>query len=107
MVQTRESKNAQRRALYHKNKNNPSHYVTANQIKHRKLRQEKLLELKSFPCVNCGIMYPPCVMEFHHRDPETKVTTVSKIRLGDMESEAAKCDLLCANCHRLRHHGLA
>jgi predicted HNH restriction endonuclease len=44
-------------------------------------------------------------LEFHHRDAQTKDFTLASFngRLSQLEAEAAKCDLLCANCHRLRH----
>ena len=60
------------------------------------------------PCTDCGRIYPPCVMDFHHRDKGSKVFTISKVaRHGDkakLLAEIEKCDLLCANCHRIRTH---
>jgi hypothetical protein len=43
--------------------------------------------------------------DFHHRDPSTKQFAIGSFT-GAWETllvEAEKCDLLCANCHRLRH----
>lgn len=64
-------------------------------------------EQKKKPCLDCGVSYPPIVMEFHHRDKSQKEITPSQAlarrsRQGVLD-EIAKCDLLCANCHRLRH----
>ena len=61
---------------------------------------------KDNPCTDCGIRYPACVMEFDHVRGE-KYMDVSRIkksvRLVQLEIE--KCDLVCANCHRIRTMG--
>lgn len=69
----------------------------------------KLDKVKSVPCSDCQKQYAPCVMDFDHRDPSTKETNVSRlVGYGSglpwkkIEMEIAKCDLVCANCHRLR-----
>lgn len=63
-------------------------------------------EAKSAPCIDCGESYAPAVMDFHHRDPTTKHSSLALMR-GYSETrlreEIAKCDVLCANCHRRRH----
>ena len=44
-------------------------------------------------------------LDFNHRDPTTKVTEVSKLADNagkeKLMKEIAKCDVLCANCHRI------
>lgn len=61
--------------------------------------------LVSHPCVDCGET-DPVVLEFDHRDGTTKVGTVgamlSRASWSTLLSEIAKCDVRCANCHRLR-----
>ena len=53
-------------------------------------------------CAICGYSRSPAALQFHHLDPATKEFT---LRNGDtrslerMRAEAAKCVLLCANCH--------
>lgn len=62
-------------------------------------------EAKARPCEDCGIEYPSRVMCFHHRDPSEKLFEIGS-RLGGMAkilAEIAKCDVLCLNCHALRH----
>jgi hypothetical protein len=62
--------------------------------------------IKRSPCMDCGIFYPPYVMQFDHRDPSTKIAPVSTLIGGGMSqrliTEIAKCDLVCANCHCVR-----
>jgi len=76
----------------------------------RKRIKDWLNEQKSKPCNRCGQNYPPVVMDFHHRDPQTKLfevaAAISRYSRQRMIDEIAKCDLLCANCHRLEEAGL-
>lgn len=55
--------------------------------------------------MDCGYDRSIGTLEFHHRDPGTKEFGIgafisSKQRLS---VELEKCDLVCANCHRVRH----
>ena len=71
-------------------------------------RREFINSFKNKPCVRCGVMYPPYVMDFHHRDPAEKAFNLSKARnkpIDKIIEEVAKCDILCANCHREVEHG--
>ena len=77
-------------------------------IKRRDTCKEVLLEVKGAPCLDCGVVYPHYVMDFDHRDGATKKSDVSRLaRDGMLEAmleEIGKCDLVCANCHRIRTH---
>lgn len=51
-------------------------------------------------------------MDFDHRDPHDKTANLSAAWAGGWTrervlEEAAKCDVVCANCHRIRTHGPA
>lgn len=63
-------------------------------------------EIKDVPCMDCGIKYPPFVMDFDHRDPTQKVDGLARlVRSGSMRkmlAEVEKCDVVCSNCHRIR-----
>src|SRR5436190_5107500 len=65
-------------------------------------------EAKDKPCADCGRRFPACVMDLDHvRGPkEFKVSeAVQKayvISVERVRAEIAKCDVVCANCHRLR-----
>jgi ribosomal protein L44E len=76
-----------------------------SQKKRRLRRKANLVTAAGGRCIDCG--YATCVgaLDFHHRDPATKDFSVGHFD-GSLErllAEVAKCDLLCANCHRTRH----
>lgn len=92
-----------------------AYYLTrkASQIRrvrdHRSMIRKWFAEYKqTLRCVTCGCS-DPRVLEFHHRVHSEKKYTVSKmINQGNFPAasilkEAAKCDVLCANCHRRLH----
>lgn len=61
-------------------------------------------EVKSKPCTDCGRTYPACVMDFDHVRGEKRFAlgdAPAKTRNNILE-EIKKCDLVCANCHRIR-----
>lgn len=50
-------------------------------------------------------IFPSVCMEFDHRDHSQKsdrVTRLAQFSLRRMYEEIEKCDLVCANCHRIR-----
>jgi DNA-binding transcriptional ArsR family regulator len=61
-------------------------------------------------CAICGFSAHPRALEFHHLDPVTKRFQLSQRGLTrgirKMRAEAAKCVLLCANCHALVEAGV-
>lgn len=60
-----------------------------------------------YKCLDCGMISKTVgFFDYHHRDPSKKLFNVSsKIALSKdkVEREAEKCDMLCPNCHRIRH----
>jgi len=55
--------------------------------------------------MDCGGVFSQCAMDFDHRDPSNKVRAVTRMINGSIDrmlAEAAKCDIVCVNCHRLR-----
>jgi hypothetical protein len=61
-------------------------------------------------CAICGYSEFACALQFHHLDPTTKSFAIGHqgITRGidAMRLEAAKCVLLCANCHAALEAGL-
>lgn len=92
------------RAWYAKNKEKQK----ARTRKYRFVLKDKVSEYKaSHPCVDCGEMYPSCVMDFDHTG-EDKSANVSFLASGNYSKkvweEIEKCELVCSNCHRIRTH---
>lgn len=70
-------------------------------------RSEWLRMQKNEPCMDCGGTFLPCQMDFDHRDETTKKFVIGPSltrSITSLEAEIVKCDLVCANCHRLRTH---
>lgn len=74
---------------------------------YHKRQYDKILSLKQGPCMDCGGSFPPVCMDFDHRPGVVKLFAIATGLNRSMESvkaEIAKCDLVCANCHRIRTH---
>jgi len=58
-------------------------------------------------CLDCGISYPPYVLDFDHLPEFEKSFPLSSSGvkgrgLDAVNAEIAKCEIVCANCHRHR-----
>lgn len=77
-------------------------------IKRRENLISFVVSLKQKPCMDCGIQYPPYVMDFDHRDRKAKIAGINQMinvhsySKKKILEEIDKCDLVCANCHRIR-----
>ena len=63
-------------------------------------------ELKKEPCIDCGNTFDPICMDYDHID-NNKFKGVSALvnqgySLKVIMAEIAKCELVCACCHRIR-----
>jgi len=81
--------------------------VQIDRIKrHRHRNRDWMHEVKDCPCMDCGVKYHPAVMEFDHRLGTKKLFNVSVGVLSRSRrvvlEEMSKCDIVCANCHRMR-----
>lgn len=57
-------------------------------------------------CVECGFSGHCAAFDFHHKNPMVKDFTIGQMKLTAFEKikpELDKCELLCANCHRICH----
>lgn len=96
--------NHEERKAWHRDHNRRSNQHTTG----RKAQlREWLKGQKAKPCQDCGHRFPPECMDFDHRDPATKTRAVAAMigagqKQATIEAEIAKCDLICANCHRIR-----
>ncbi len=72
-----------------------------------KLANQKLVRtLKSKPCTDCKKKFPPVAMDFDHvRGKKYKnISALMVYPLEVLKREVAKCELVCAVCHRIRSH---
>ncbi len=80
----------------------------------RKVTNDRYLErnrnyvftyLTKNPCVDCGFS-DVRALEFDHKDPSLKKLEVSimvsRYSLKALKEEISKCDVRCANCHRIK-----
>lgn len=81
----------------------------------KRYKREKKLERRAFldskksmPCIDCGQTFPPVCMDFDHipeRGPREfwlSHWVHREMPMHKLESEIAKCEVVCACCHRLR-----
>lgn len=97
----RTCKKARDAGYYQRNKDK---YLRYNRKQYARLNA-LLAELKARPCTDCGGIFPPYVMDFDHLDSAEKLFDVGRARrsgLSAIKREIAKCELVCANCHRIR-----
>ena len=89
---------------YPKNKQRHINYV-------KRLKEKLKIYILNFKrgksCVDCGFLGRVCpqVLDFHHVG-EKKFDIASHsshiLSLDKLQSEIGKCELVCANCHRIR-----
>lgn len=68
-------------------------------------RKERVLFLRAERS-DCGRVFPWYVMEFDHREPVgskgKRISHFTNRSMKVLKTELAKCDLVCANCHKIR-----
>jgi hypothetical protein len=79
----------------------------AREIACRDRLREQVNASKNGPCTDCKRTFPPVCMDYDHRNPEEKREEIAQLVAKrhcweTIEAEIAKCDLVCACCHRLR-----
>lgn len=99
--------NKERMAKYHKeyySKNKQGYIDRKNAAKAR--NKAITDEIKSTtPCTDCGKKYHPFVMDFDHvgeKDRDVSLLVQAPASVKRLMAEIAKCELVCANCHRMR-----
>ena len=103
---TRESERARsKRNFYKAYAKDPLKFKRRSDLAKAK-RLEFIRAIKDQPCADCGITYPPYVMDFDHVRGE-KVDEISRAgmlmaTISTLLAEIEKCDVVCSNCHRER-----
>ena len=75
------------------------------QDRYNKRKRAFIDKFKEVPCADCGIQYPPYVMDFDHLPEYEKEIQIGKHVHYSVErllAEIEKCDVVCSNCHRIR-----
>jgi hypothetical protein len=90
------------RASYLRHRAKNSIKKRAQYLEHR----DMVRRLRSQPCTDCRGLFPWYVTEFDHARG-VKAFTISTMVGRTMPfilTEIAKCDVVCANCHKIRTH---
>jgi hypothetical protein len=85
---------------------NKEKYLEKNRKRRLKIREYVNAIKASTPCTDCDISYPYYVMDFDHLRDKTDLIGkfVRGSNLSGLKLEIAKCEVVCANCHRIRTH---
>lgn len=78
--------------------------IVATSEKRAAKKREFVNKLKDKPCTDCGGKFHPCAMDFDHLgDKSFSISSAVNCRtIIAIMSEMEKCELVCANCHRVR-----
>lgn len=63
-----------------------------------------ILMAKDRPCMDCGGRFPSVAMDFDHVEGD-KIAHVGAMTTASVDrllAEIEKCEVVCANCHRVR-----
>lgn len=88
---------------YEKHKDEHKKNVLVRKVSARQEARQFVLDyLSTHPCIQCGES-DPIVLEFHHvggKEREISFMITGGYPIAKIQSEIAKCQVLCANCHR-------
>ena len=93
--------------------------VNAGKARYRQSGRSYARELKDVPCFDCGNKFPVVCMDFDPREGTEKhprltykengykrvpisMTAFATQNIEAFKIEVEKCDVVCANCHRIR-----
>jgi hypothetical protein len=96
-----------KRAWNHRNRDQRQSY---KRRRTHQLKAQLIMDMGG-KCGLCGLDFDgecSAIFDFHHRDPMAKMfslnnASLTKYSIQNIRDEMEKCDLLCANCHRLLH----
>ena len=85
---------------------NKPKYLEKNRRRRRELKDYVNKIKSSTPCKDCGRSYPYYVMDFDHLHSKIDLIGkfVSSINKSALLRELKKCEVVCANCHRIRSY---
>lgn len=107
-MRTIEEQKAYQRRWYQKNKVAVLKRQKGINARGRARNRKYIHGLKdSTPCADCHLRYPYFVMDFDHLQGKVEAVGTLAATGCSMEvllAEIAKCEIVCANCHRVRTH---
>ena len=95
------------RDYYSKNQKRQLKLALLRRKKAYLLKRKFIDKIKNVPCADCKKRYSSYVMDFDHRSIDDKITDIGSMSsknwsLERIKKEIEKCDVVCANCHRIR-----
>ena len=100
----RDCKAQYQREWYEKNRERHKAAVAVNRTLLRERNVAIIKQAKAVPCTDCGGRFDPCAMDFDHVRGKKRgnISFMVKESTQRLLEEIAKCEVVCANCHRLR-----
>lgn len=88
------------------NKNKDKHKADVERTRTGRVQKfyDFINEVKSVPCADCQGVFPSVCMDFDHLSDD-KLYNIAEMMGHSLEKvkvEVAKCEVVCANCHRIR-----
>jgi hypothetical protein len=85
---------------------NPERYHKLAHQRNEELKM-RIRQLKNVPCADCDQVFDPVCMDFDHLPEFSKSMDISymtrhRFNWEKILAETRKCEVVCANCHRLR-----
>ena len=97
-----EDRRAASKRNYYENK---EFYIEKAALRKDRLYAEVIAPAKDKPCFDCNQKFPLVCIDFDHVEGEKEFNISSsydQVPLVKLLEEIAKCQVVCANCHRIR-----
>ena len=80
-------------------------YSISKQPRRERMKQEYFEWKKTLKCNRCGFDDYRSLQFHHEHGKEYNISDMSRcgFNLNKIQSEAKKCEVLCANCHQIHH----
>jgi hypothetical protein len=92
------------RRHYERNRDMMIERAAASNKRVRERNRQIIVEAKARPCTDCGVEYPPYVMQFDHVGEKSAnvADMMGRASVPALLAEIARCEVVCANCHAER-----
>lgn len=102
----KEDERRYQRDWYQRNKEATKRRTKESNRRYAERNRQFIKEYKeSRPCLDCGGFFPAVAMDFDHlADKKYELSNMQTLSIEALLLEIEKCELVCANCHRVRTH---